>query len=146
MDGVVLRNGALDEAWVEGCCGVLEAVGYDFVDVGGSGAQEQLLFDWQGVLDGVAEAFGHSLCPEDGLRREVNEHVLHQPAGLENCLHRGGCGCFLCDRHVFGCRLILLALDIGCTVSQLGKLEILYLGVVAAFVFHTFFPGGHHGV
>jgi len=101
VHGVVLGKGALDEAWVESSGGVLEAVGYDFVDVGGSDAQEQLLFDWQGVLDSVAEAFGDSLYSEDGLRREVNEDVLYQLAGLEDSLHCGGCGGFLCGWH--GC-------------------------------------------
>jgi hypothetical protein len=91
---VVLRKCARDEERVEGSCGVLEAVGYDLVYVRGSWAQEQLLLDRQGVLDGIAEAFGYSLDAKDRFGREVNEDVLYQLTGLENCLHRGGCGGF----------------------------------------------------
>ena len=80
---------------------MLEAVGYDLVYVRGSWAQEELLLDWQGVFDGIVEAFGDSLYPEDVFSREVDKDVLDQLTGQENGLHRGGCGCFFGGRHVF---------------------------------------------
>ena len=76
-------------------------------------AQKELFLDRVGVSDSVIEAFAHSLDSEDDLRRKVDENVVYQLTGLENSLHRSGCGDFFCGRRAGARCLIMLARSVS---------------------------------